>query len=251
MVEMLQLANILNSATSRSLIVLDEIGRGTSTFDGLSIAWAVVDYIHDRSRIGARTLFATHYHQLTEQEQLLKRVRNYHITVLDRKDDIVFLRKIEPGPADGSYGIQVAALAGLPGEVVEKSKAVLGMIEEENHITVDKLLPDRKQLQTVLFDGTVIGSGRVADGDQDDQRASTPGKAETMIGEQESTTEAGLFRRASVQHGDGKGGAGEIPENLKKLSEELRKIDVMRITPIDALSRLYELKKLVDDKMAE
>lgn len=217
MVEMLQLANILNSASSRSLIILDEIGRGTSTFDGLSIAWAVVDYIHDRSRIGARTLFATHYHQLTEQEHLLKRVKNYHITVLDRKDDIVFLRKIEPGPADGSYGIQVAALAGLPGEVVEKSKAVLEMIEEENHITVDKLLPDRKQLQTVLFDGTVAGS-------RSSQRAGT----------------------ASGKHGD-----GAVPENLKRLSEELKKIDVMRITPIDALSRLYELKKLVDEKRDE
>ena len=219
MVEMLQLANILNSASPRSLIVLDEIGRGTSTFDGLSIAWAVVDYIHDRSRIGARTLFATHYHQLTEQEHLLKRVKNYHITVLDRKDDIVFLRKIEPGPADGSYGIQVAALAGLPGEVVEKSRAVLRMIEEENHITVDRLLPDRKQVQTVLFDGTVIEGGK-----------------------------AGRERTGGERGGGERTGAGEPPENLRLLAEELRKMDVMRITPIEALGRLYELKKLVEEK---
>jgi len=231
MVEMLQLANILNSATSRSLVILDEIGRGTSTFDGLSIAWAVVDYIHDRSRIGARTLFATHYHQLTEQEHLLKRVKNYHITVLDRKDDIVFLRKIEPGPADKSYGIQVAALAGLPGEVVEKSKSVLGMIEEENHITVDKLLPDKKQLQTVLFDGTVIS--RVAEG-----------------GAMEGRNQNGkMCNRQTIgtEEGDGQ----DIPENLRKLSEELKKIDVMRITPIDAISRLYELKKLVEEKKSD
>ena len=223
MVEMLQLANILNSATSRSLVILDEIGRGTSTFDGLSIAWAVVDYIHDRSRIGARTLFATHYHQLTEQEHLLKRVKNYHITVLDRKDDIVFLRKIEPGPADKSYGIQVAALAGLPGEVVEKSKSVLGMIEEENHITVDKLLPDKKQLQTVLFDGTVIS--RVAEGG-------------AMEGRNQNG-KMGNRQTIGTEEGDGQ----DIPENLRKLSEELKKIDVMRITPIEAISRLYELKK--------
>jgi len=231
MVEMLQLANILNSATSRSLVILDEIGRGTSTFDGLSIAWAVVDYIHDRSRIGARTLFATHYHQLTEQEHLLKRVKNYHITVLDRKDDIVFLRKIEPGPADKSYGIQVAALAGLPGEVVEKSKSVLGMIEEENHITVDKLLPDKKQLQTVLFDGTVIS--RVAEGG-------------AMEGRNQNG-KMGNRQTIGTEEGDGQ----DIPENLRKLSEELKKIDVMRITPIDAISRLYELKKLVEEKTSD
>ena len=231
MVEMLQLANILNSATSRSLVILDEIGRGTSTFDGLSIAWAVVDYIHDRSRIGARTLFATHYHQLTEQEHLLKRVKNYHITVLDRKDDIVFLRKIERGPADKSYGIEVAALAGLPGEVVEKSKSVLGMIEEENHITVDKLLPDKKQLQTVLFDGTVIS--RVAEGG-------------AMEGRNQNG-KMGNRQTIGTEEGDGQ----DIPENLRKLSEELKKIDVMRITPIDAISRLYELKKLVEEKKSD
>ncbi|MCK4613909.1 MAG: DNA mismatch repair protein MutS [Thermoplasmata archaeon] len=222
MVEMLELANILNSATSRSLIVLDEIGRGTSTFDGLSIAWAVVDYIHDRQRIGARTLFATHYHQLTEQEHLLKRVKNYHITVLDRKDEIIFLRKIEPGPTDKSYGIQVAALAGLPGEVVEKSRNVLGMIEEENRISVDRLLPDKRQLQTVLFDGTILDPGG-------------GGKGKVAVAEEKGEYEAG-------------GGRGEVPENLKKLAEELRKIDVMHITPIEAMSKLYELKKLVEKK---
>ena len=250
MVEMLQLANILNSATSRSLIILDEIGRGTSTFDGLSIAWAVVDYIHDRSRIGARTLFATHYHQLTEQEHLLKRVKNFHITVLDRKDDIVFLRKIEPGPADGSYGIQVAALAGLPGEVIEKSKSVLSMIEEENHITVDRLLPDRKLLQTVLFDGTVLNStGRGGPDGAGRNRGKGKGAVSPAGGS------GPLDQRGIGSMGRGTGGKGtgigseiEVPEHLLRLSEELRKIDVMRITPIDALSRLYELKKLLGEE---
>lgn len=240
MVEMLELANILNSATSRSLIVLDEIGRGTSTFDGLSIAWAVVDYIHDRQRIGARTLFATHYHQLTEQEHLLKRVRNYHITVLDRKDDIVFLRKIEPGPADKSYGIQVAALAGLPGEVVEKSKNVLGMIEEENRISVDKLLPDKRHVQTVLFDGTVI-------------RGSGPGGRDRTVekdrksGGEKGGTGPGKAREVSETPVEGEHQVVEkIPAHLKKLAAELKNIDIMRITPIEAMSRLYELKKMVE-----
>jgi len=277
MVEMLELANILNSATSRSLIVLDEIGRGTSTFDGLSIAWAVVEYIHDKSRIGARTLFATHYHQLTEQEHLLKRVKNYHITVLDRKDDIVFLRKIEPGPADGSYGIQVAALAGLPGEVVEKSKKVLEMIEEENHITVDKLLPSSRQLQTVLFDGTILQAGSTSGGTGGRASKGMEGKHDGNVGKSGDPDDGVSVRRSGEGDGaedlgesDGTGGiAGSlirtlngdeitkkdagvegnvIPENLRKLSEELSKIDVMRITPIDALSRLYELKKLLDEK---
>ncbi|MBQ7677549.1 MAG: DNA mismatch repair protein MutS [Lachnospiraceae bacterium] len=125
MVEMNEVANILRHATKDSLLILDEIGRGTSTFDGLAIAWAVVEYISDKKIIGAKTLFATHYHELTELEGKLAGVHNYCIAVKENGDDIVFLRKIVPGGADKSYGIQVARLAGVPEAVTERAKAIV------------------------------------------------------------------------------------------------------------------------------
>lgn len=125
MVEMTEVANILRNATSDSLLILDEIGRGTSTFDGLSIAWAVVEHISNPKLLGAKTLFATHYHELTELEGNLNNVNNYCIAVKEKGDDIVFLRKIVPGGADKSYGIQVAKLAGLPDSVLERAKVIV------------------------------------------------------------------------------------------------------------------------------
>ncbi|MCP2618875.1 DNA mismatch repair protein MutS, partial [Candidatus Aminicenantes bacterium AC-335-A11] len=131
MVEMIETANILHNATPRSLILLDEIGRGTSTFDGLSIAWAVVEYIHENPKLNAKTLFATHYHELTELALTLERVKNLHVSVKEWKDEIIFLRKILEGPSDKSYGIQVAKLAGVPREVIERAKEILLNLERK------------------------------------------------------------------------------------------------------------------------
>jgi DNA mismatch repair protein MutS len=128
MVEMTETANILNNATARSLIVLDEIGRGTSTFDGLSLAWSIVEHLHHQ--VGAKTLFATHYHELTDLPARLPRIRNFNVAVREWNDQIVFLRKIVPGGADQSYGIQVARLAGLPGAVVARAKEILANLEQ-------------------------------------------------------------------------------------------------------------------------
>jgi len=125
MVEMTEVANILRNATKNSLIVLDEIGRGTSTFDGLSIAWAVVEHISNSKLLGAKTLFATHYHELTELEGTIKGVNNYCIAVKEKGDQIVFLRKIVKGGADKSYGIQVAKLAGVPEPVIVRAKELV------------------------------------------------------------------------------------------------------------------------------
>jgi len=130
LVEMQETANILNNATPSSLIVLDEIGRGTSTFDGISIAWAVAEHLHNNERVKAKTLFATHYHELTELMMTMPGVKNYNVLVKERNDRIVFLRKIVPGGSDKSYGIQVARLAGLPPEVIERSKEILANLEE-------------------------------------------------------------------------------------------------------------------------
>lgn len=132
MVEMVESAQILNCATQHSLILLDEIGRGTSTYDGLSIAWAIAEYIHDRQRLGARTLFATHYHEMTQLESLREGIRNYRVAVQERDGDVVFLRKIVPGGADRSYGIHVAKLAGLPAIVVARAQEVLAQLEKSN-----------------------------------------------------------------------------------------------------------------------
>jgi DNA mismatch repair protein MutS len=127
MVEMNETANIVNNASDRSLIILDEIGRGTSTFDGLSIAWSVAEYLHDQ--VHARTLFATHYHEMTELAVICSGVKNYNVAVREWNDQIIFLRKIRPGAADKSYGIQVARLAGLPPEIVNRAKEILGNLE--------------------------------------------------------------------------------------------------------------------------
>ncbi|MFZ5354201.1 MAG: DNA mismatch repair protein MutS [Bacillota bacterium] len=137
MVEMSELANILNNSTRDSLIILDEIGRGTSTFDGLSIAWAIVEYISDKNKLGAKTLFATHYHELTELEDKIEGVKNYCISVEEKGKDIIFLRKIIRGGANGSYGIHVARLAGIPEHVLERSEEILSILEksEKNNQT--------------------------------------------------------------------------------------------------------------------
>jgi DNA mismatch repair protein MutS len=128
MVEMSEAANILNNATRRSLVILDEIGRGTSTFDGLSLAWSIVEHLHQQ--VGAKTLFATHYHELTELAGKLPRLRNHHVAVREWNDQLIFLRKVQPGATDKSHGIQVARLAGVPKPVIERAKEILRVLEE-------------------------------------------------------------------------------------------------------------------------
>jgi DNA mismatch repair protein MutS len=130
MVEMTETANILHNATPRSLVILDEIGRGTSTFDGVSLAWAITEHIHDH--VGCRTLFATHYHELVELEKSKPRLRNANVAVKEDADDVIFLHRIIPGGADQSYGIHVARLAGLPGSVLDRARAILAFLEKQH-----------------------------------------------------------------------------------------------------------------------
>ena len=152
MVEMTETANILNNATPRSLIVLDEIGRGTSTFDGLSLAWSIVEYLHNQ--VGAKTLFATHYHELTELAARLPRIKNFNVAVREWHDQIVFLRKIVEGGTDKSYGIQVARLAGVPKDVLQRAKQILGNLEEseltpEGNVRQARRQQDREKLKSL------------------------------------------------------------------------------------------------------
>jgi DNA mismatch repair protein MutS len=188
MVEMTETANILKNATTRSLVILDEVGRGTSTFDGVSIAWAVVEYLHDT--VGAKTLFATHYYEITELALSKARVKNFNIAVREWKEDIIFLRKIIEGSADRSYGIQVARLAGLPAAVIERSREVLTNLERANY--------------------TDSGNSRLAL-----HMGEIPGEQPSLF---------------------------EDPRG-PELLEQIQRLDIDRMMPLDALNALSEWKK--------
>lgn len=140
LVEMNEVANILNNATSRSLVLLDEVGRGTSTYDGLSVAWAVSEYVHENEDLKCKTLFATHYHELTDLASRLPGVRNYQVAVREWEDDIVFLHRIIPGGCDDSYGIQVAGLAGIPDHVIQRARQILGQLEQGDMFSARSML---------------------------------------------------------------------------------------------------------------
>lgn len=148
MVEMMEVASILKEATKNSLVILDEIGRGTSTYDGLSIAWAVAEYIADKEKCGAKTLFATHYHELTELENKLDGVKNYSIAVKEKGEDIIFLRKIVEGGTDESYGVHVARLAGVPQNVTKRANEILKSLERKSVLRDNKSKEkeDKKQV---------------------------------------------------------------------------------------------------------
>jgi DNA mismatch repair protein MutS len=159
MVEMVEAANILHHATSRSLIIFDELGRGTSTYDGLSIAWAVVEYIHNHPRLRAKTLFATHYHELTELAERLPHVVNYNVAVAEQGDSVVFLHRIMPGAADKSYGIHVAQLAGMPRPVIHRAEEILADLEADGDsptrlAAIDGPAGEPAVVQLSLFGGT-------------------------------------------------------------------------------------------------
>ena len=208
LVEMNETANILNNATPKSLILLDEVGRGTSTFDGLSIAWAVTEHIHNNPKIGSKTLFATHFHELTELAKFLPRVKNYNVAVKEWGDEVIFLRKIVPGGCDDSYGIQVARLAGVPKQVLERAKEILADLENSE-------LSQQKLPEPLNH----FGSGQ------------------------------------AKPYPDGRGKPKPVSYQLSifspkdtQITEELKKLDLEKLTPIEALNKLSELKKKAEEK---
>jgi DNA mismatch repair protein MutS len=157
MVEMVETANILNHATPRSLLIIDEVGRGTSTYDGISIAWAVVEYIHNNPRVQAKTLFATHYQELTELAELLPRVLNFNVGVAEEGDDVVFLYRLAPGGADRSYGIHVGQLAGLPRPVVQRAREILEKLEKESRSPISpRRIAETRQLPLFTTNSPVL-----------------------------------------------------------------------------------------------
>ncbi len=198
LVEMNETANILHNATERSLILLDEIGRGTSTFDGLSIAWAVAEYLHNQPSVRSRTLFATHYHELTELALIYPRIKNYNVAVEEWQDQVVFLRKIVPGGTDNSYGIYVAQMAGLPQELIGRAREILSNLES------NELTPHSRK----------------------------PRLAIPRRGSKVDVNQLSLFDDLQSS----------------KVKKALKSVDINQMTPIQALQKLDELKKLVEEK---
>ena len=211
LVEMNEAANILNNATPRSLILLDEVGRGTSTFDGLSIAWSLAEYLHNQASVAAKTLFATHYHELNELEQMYERVKNFNVQVKEHDGKVIFLRKLIPGGADHSYGIQVANMAGLPEVVINRAKEILKNLE--NH-----------SLDITNKNGTIEG------------RASSQKTAAKNLSQkvekQSEIDQMSLFNT-------------HIDPRVETLMNKLEATDVNRMTPIEALMLVSELKKVL------
>lgn len=214
MVEMVELANILHHATRKSLIILDEIGRGTSTFDGISIAQAVVEYLHGSNRVGAKTLFATHYHELTKFTENFEGVRHYSTHVQEKGDTIVFLRKILPQAADRSYGIQVAKLAGLPQEVLARAREILQELEGgKGEVPAAEVVREA----AVAYQAVAETETETA---QEQPKAAKPKKSAAV-----PTGQLSLF----------------ATEEENPILEELRTLDVMGLTPLDAINLLYKL----------
>jgi DNA mismatch repair protein MutS len=190
---MTETAALLIQSTKRSLIILDEVGRGTSTYDGMAIARAVVEYIHNEPRLGCRTLFATHYHELTELEQTLPRVKNYHMAAVEQDQSVVFLHELRRGGADRSYGIHVAQLAGIPRTVIRRASELLAELEQ--------------------------------------------GRSETRETRHETRAEA-LRSPVSSQQ------LGLFDVAPSPLIEMLRRMNINELSPLEALTKLYELQKL-------
>ena len=199
MVEMTEAASILNNISERSLILFDELGRGTSTYDGISIAWAIVEYIHENSRARAKTLFATHYHELNEMEKTFKRIANYNVSVKELAGKVVFLRKLVRGGSQHSFGIHVAKIAGMPQTIVSRANEVLKILESNNSGTGDSMAKNIAE----------VGS-------------STPGM------------QLSFFQL-------------EDPV-LCQVRDEILNVDINNLTPVEALNKLNEIKKIITGK---
>ncbi len=213
MVEMTETAQILNCATVRSLILLDEVGRGTSTYDGLSIAWAVTEHIHDRRRLGARTLFATHYHEMTQLGDTREGIKNYRVAVSERDGEVLFLRKIMEGGADRSYGIHVAQLAGLPATVIDRAREVLAQLEQPSSSSVPPpaLVTDHASLVAASPDPSLSPQSSALSTSSPDATLPRP----------------------------------------HPLLDEVRQMDLFSMTPIEALNRLAEIQRQLAQASSE
>jgi DNA mismatch repair protein MutS len=221
LVEMNEAANILNNATPKSLVLLDEVGRGTSTFDGLSIAWSLAEYLHNKPEVAAKTLFATHYHELNELESLYERIKNFNVLVKEHDGKVIFMRKLVRGGADHSYGIQVADMAGLPQAVIDRAKVILGNLEKHSLDVTN---------QNGESNGS-NGSGPSHKLNEGARKKSAARKAVREVDKQQPIPQMSLFQNMT-------------DPNLEMVMDKLEAADPNRMTPIEALMLLNELKRL-------
>lgn len=260
LVEMNEAANILNNATTRSLILLDEVGRGTSTFDGLSIAWSLAEYLHNNPSVAAKTLFATHYHELNELEQIYDRIINFNVQVREHNGKVIFLRKLVKGGADHSYGIQVASMAGLPEVIVQRAREILKNLESHsldllnNNGTKSQLTGPNDNRSAIPDDTGMSGQHPVENGTNNSNTSSGSVQPDTM-----GSSGRGNLPRLS----DTKSAFKDVQpqKEIPQLSlfsglpdpvwdtirTKLEGVDVNRLTPIEALLLLSELKRMLDD----
>ena len=198
MVEMTEAANILNNVTPRSLVLFDELGRGTSTYDGISIAWAIVEYLHEQPKAQARTLFATHYHELNEMEKNFSRIRNYNVSVKEVDGKVIFLRKLEKGGSEHSFGIHVADIAGMPKSIVKRANVILKQLEADN---------------------AQVGG---------------VGKPTAEIAQSREDMQLSFFQLDDPV--------------LCQIRDEILGLDINNLTPVEALNKLNDIKKIVSGK---
>lgn len=234
MVEMNEAASILNNLSHRSLILFDELGRGTSTYDGISIAWAIVEYIHENAQNKAKTLFATHYHELNEMEKSFSRIKNYNVSVREVDKKVIFLRKLQRGGSEHSFGIHVAKMAGMPQSIVKRSEQILKQLEKDN-----------RQSGVAGREGDRDTTGSTGNPDQ-----------ETAAGKSAATGRKGGPRHASLSRP-----LGDIANSregmqlsffqlddpvLEQIRDEIKGLDINSLTPLEALNKLNEIKKILN-----
>ena len=222
MVEMTEASDILNNVTPRSLVLFDELGRGTSTYDGISIAWAIVEYLHERQGAQARTLFATHYHELNEMEKNFARIKNYNVSVKELNGKVIFLRKLMRGGSEHSFGIHVAEIAGMPKSIVSRANTILKQLEADNASV-----------------GVEQSGGEATPGDDAADKISTTKKRKTSK----------LSTRQLVGSSSGNGmqlSFFQLDDPvLCQIRDEILGLDINNLTPVEALNKLNEIKKIV------
>ncbi|WP_097034298.1 DNA mismatch repair protein MutS [Clostridium tertium] len=259
MVEMWEVSNILKNATSKSLVLLDEVGRGTSTYDGLSIAWSVIEYISKNNNLKCKTLFATHYHELTKLEGVIEGVKNYSVAVSEIDDNIIFLRKIVEGGADQSYGIEVAKLAGLPTQVIDRAKEILSSLENTSgsnsldvtsikEVATDKIEKDEVNKSTSIKESVEApvstANNNSLDNAKEESNESYIAKESDHINN--SVLEDTIVKKDSKKKKNSKDEINDYQIDFTMIEKEnlinsIADIDVMALTPMDAMNTLYKL----------
>ncbi len=234
MVEMNETANILNNITSRSLVLLDEIGRGTSTYDGISIAWAIAEFLHQDGHARPKVLFATHYHELNRMAEQFPRIHNFHISIKEVGKEMLFLRKLVPGGSEHSFGIHVARMAGMPPKVVERAEALLAAMETQTGKTAGKTTP-RESVPVTLPPDDAQKNDSPQSKTAENAVKTVSGNSKNGLTDSSKAVKSG-YQLSFIQLED---------PLIEKIKDDILNTDLNSLTPIEALNKLNEIKKLL------